>query len=51
MIAGQLAPGELIAAIQASVVVPPKERSVAKWWRKVVEHSAVDRNDGLKNKL
>ena len=51
MIPREFASWKLVTAVQAPVIVTPKQRSVAKGRREVIKHSAIKRNDGLKDKL
>ena len=51
MIPCEFASRKLVTAVQAPVIVTPKQRSVAKGRRKVIEHSAIESNDGLKDEL
>ena len=47
MVSGQLAAAKLIAAVEAAMVVAAKQGSVAKWGCEVIEHAAIECDDGL----
>lgn len=51
MVSGQLAAAKLIAAVEAAMVVAAKQGAVAQWRCEVIEHAAIERNDGLKGDL
>ena len=51
MIAGELATTELSAAVEAAMVITPKQSAVTQWRCEVVHHPALKRNDGLQNDL
>jgi hypothetical protein len=41
----------LISAVEAPVIIATKEGSIAKRWGEVIEHSAIQGNDGLNNEF
>ena len=47
MVSGQVAPTKLIAAVEATMVVAAKQGSVAQWGCEVIEHTAIERDNGL----
>ena len=47
MVSGQLAAAKLVAAVEAAMVVAAKQGSVAKWGCEVIEHAAIECDDGL----
>lgn len=51
MVSGQLAAAKLVAAVEAAMVVAAKQSSVAQWRREVIEHAAIERDDGLQGDL
>ena len=51
MVSGQLAAAKLVAAVEAAMVVAAKQGSVAKWGCEVIEHAAIERDDGLQGDL
>ena len=50
MVAGQLLASELVAAVQAAMIVPPKQRSITQRWREFIKYSAIECDDGLQGK-
>ena len=47
MVAGQLLSSKLIPAIQATMIVPSKQRSITQRRREFIKYSAIECDDGL----
>lgn len=51
MVAGQITPGVLLAAVKAAVVIPAEECAVTQWWTETLDDSSLDRDDWLRDDL
>lgn len=50
MVAGQLLTSKLIPAVQATMIVPSKQRSITQWRREFIKYTAIECDDGLQGK-